>query len=160
MKNLFKSDSWWLLPFGLLALFLSTGTYAEKIYKWVDENGITVYSEIPPKKSIPSESLRQTPDSPVDPAEAIKKLREQIEAFDQRREDRLFAAKEGEEALQIKQRRDKICTRLRKNLQTLQTNTRIRQKVEGKEPVVLTEEQRLGQIKSTQERIQKECTDN
>ncbi len=160
MKNYIKSSNRLALIFSLLAISISSSLYAEKIYKWVDEDGNIVYSQTPPAGGGKAERITNIQPPPVDPVEAMKALRERTEAFKQRREDRMLVAEEGEQALEQKKHQEKLCARLKKNLQTLQNNPRIRQNAKGKEPVVMTEEKRLEQIKSTKARIQKECTNS
>lgn len=131
---------------------------ADRIYKWVDRDGNTVYSQTPPPAGIQAERIRGAPPPPEDPEAAMKKLRERAEAFNERRDERINKEQREQEEADTKQKQSGICAKLKKDLQTLQTNTRIREVKEGKEPVVLGEEQRQAKIKSIQERIQKECT--
>ncbi|MBN1378493.1 MAG: DUF4124 domain-containing protein [Gammaproteobacteria bacterium] len=160
MTSLFTSRKCVLLMLSVVTTLALTDGWAERIYKWKDADGQTVYSQTPPPEGIRAERLSGAPRSPEDPVEAMNQLRERAEAFAGRREDRLLVEKEGQQALEEKKKRDEICATLRKNLETLQNNPRVRDQSEGKEPVVITEEQRQANIKSTQERIQKECTNN
>lgn len=141
-----------------MATLASSGVQAQRIYKWTDAEGNTVYSQTPPPPGIKAERIRGAPRPPEDPDEAMQALRERAEAFTERRDDRLLVEKEGQAALDKKKQIDEICAKLRKNLETLQNNSRIReQSGEGSESVIITEEQRQERIKSTQERVQKEC---
>jgi hypothetical protein len=159
MISLTKFKYQFLLFFSVIILMSpNANAWAAKYYKWIDEDGHTVYSQTPPPRGIKAERVKGAPPPAEDPEEAMKTLRERAEAFSERRDDRLTLEKEGEEALERKKQQDKICETLRKNLDTLKNSSRVRETIEGKEPVVLGEEQRQARIKKTQERIQKECT--
>ena len=159
MKSSGLKKRFWL-PAICMAMMLVPAVDAARIYKWTDADGNTVYSQTPPPPGVKAERIAGAPPPPEDPDKAMQALRERAEGFAGRREDRAILEKEGQEALDRKKKQDDICSKLRQNLETLQNNPRIRETKEGGEPVVLGEEQRQERIKSTQERIQKECTNN
>ena len=73
----------------LLAAALASGPAAGAIYKWVDEKGVTQYSEKPPqgKKSaeVPIRSQSAAPVTPPGPQGGAKTWQEQEAEFRQRR---------------------------------------------------------------------------
>jgi hypothetical protein len=158
MKGLPGLKIYFLLPLYFAAVFAVAAAPGERIYKWTDVDGNTVYSQTPPPPGIKAERIQGAPRPPEDPDKVMQELRERAEDFSERRDDRLTLEKDGQEALDRKKQVEEICAQLRKNLETLQNNSRIREQREGEEPVVLAEEQRQERIKTTQERIQKECT--
>jgi hypothetical protein len=53
-----------------------------QVHKWVDENGITVYSQIPPPNATTSQVVAAPPPPATDPAEARQALDDRIERLD------------------------------------------------------------------------------
>jgi hypothetical protein len=89
-------------------------------FRYVDENGVTVYSQTPPPgASADAVELAPAP-SAADTDAAIERLRGQIEQqFDQRQDQARAKAAEAEEAKAVAQRAE-ACATARQNRQTLQ----------------------------------------
>ncbi|WP_082674252.1 DUF4124 domain-containing protein [Thiohalocapsa sp. ML1] len=102
---------------GLLALG-AAGAVAQ-IYRYVDESGETVYSQMPPPAG---DATKITPDPGPSEAEtraATERLRRQLEIdFDRRHEAERQAKLEAEEQQTAKERAD-ACRAARRNLDTL-----------------------------------------
>jgi hypothetical protein len=127
------------------------------IYKWVDENGQTVYSETPPPRGTSATRLKDAPPPPVDPNEAMNSLRSRADAFEKRQEERSNAENETQQSAEREKQTRENCERLRKNLETLSNNPQVREKTGEDDYRVVPEEERQARIQETRERIQKEC---
>jgi hypothetical protein len=140
--------------FGSL-LCLATPAMA-KLYKWVDENGVTQYTQTPPPKGDFSQ-VKPPPKPAVDPQRAQDKLEIRLDAFQQRRDD---AAKSKAEAdKQAAERAEKAakCKKARKNLTFLQSHARVRTTDKDGNATLLPEEKRQEKIKTANEAIKKYC---
>lgn len=136
----------------LLTLALSPAVLATTIYKWVDENGVTNYSQqVPPEKSsetLYSEEIEQQKVGFIAPkvtaASAPTKSSEQTatQAI----------------VLQDKAQAKAICSNAKHRLNLLNTHTRLTQKNEQTGDMEkMTEEQRQAAISIQQERIRLFC---
>lgn len=128
------------------------------IYKWVDENGQTVYSETPPPKGTATTRLKEPPPPPVDPNAAMESLRNQAKAFEQRQEEQNKTENDTRQSAEREKQIQKNCEQLRKNLEVLTTNNQVREQTGDEQHRVLAEEERQARIKETRELIQKECS--
>lgn len=137
-----------LIPLLLLLAhpLLATAT----VYQWVDENGVTVYSQTPPLSGDAREIA--TPSAPNNTA-AKGKLHDMRQQADNLREDRLLKkedkTKKREEAL----RKKSNCEAARQNLTNLQGLGR--RLYGGKR---LTEEERQQKIEEAQKQIKESCS--
>ena len=102
---------------GVLALLAAPAP--AQIYRYVDENGETVYSQIPPPQQ---DAVEITPDpgpSDAESAAAVERLRRQLEIdFDRRHEAKRQAGLKAEDAKNA-ELRSKNCDAARQNLDTL-----------------------------------------
>lgn len=130
---------------------------AASIYKWIDENGQTVYSETPPPPGVERMRLRGAPPPADDPDEVMRKLREQVQSIEQQRNEQNQTEAEARDNAEMQKRIQENCDMLRKNLEVLNSGRRIRETSEGGEQAFLDEAQVAARLKETQDRIQKEC---
>lgn len=156
MSSIFKLFH--VCRFAVFACALLVAPAEAAIYKWVDENGQTVYSETPPPKGTAATRLKEAPPPPVDPNAAMESLRNRAEAFDERQEERGEQENETQQSTEREKQIQENCERLRNNLEVLTTNNQVREKTGENQYSVLGEEQRQARIKETRERIQKECS--
>jgi len=85
-----KQKRKWVAGF-LLTVSLSAPASAAEIYKWVDENGVTHFTQMPPNPSITGVSqptLRDTRPSDYDPEQDIYGVEAQAERMQQLRDER------------------------------------------------------------------------
>lgn len=142
----------------LAAALIPPAVHGERIYKWVDEDNNTVYSDTPPPRGAGAERVQGAPPPPVDPEAAMDSLRERAEGFEERREARLETENKSEQEAEQARRQREICKKLRANLQVLETNPRVREQKDGEEGAsVLSEEQRRARMETTRKRIAEEC---
>ncbi|MBM7071700.1 DUF4124 domain-containing protein [Shewanella sp. 202IG2-18] len=135
--------STYILLAGILSGTSANITY---IYKWVDNNGVTHYSNQEPtgvkSEQIDAKTLRPKKIGTVVPKRLKEDAQEQA------------ANTDISNSLQSKE----VCSRATHNLKLLQTHTRLLQQTNNsKEPVALTEEQRQASIKREQQRINAFC---
>ncbi len=138
-----------------LALILSTPIQAGKYYRWVDENGVTHYTETPPPDT-QSTAIRTQGKDPKSAEQAKARLSEQRKAFTEAATDKKAADEENKLAAENEKIKQGNCETAKKNLNVLK-HSRIREKGDNGEYTVLTEEQRQARIKLAQERIKEFC---
>jgi len=107
-----------------LALLLLGGTAvlaaSGAMYRWVDENGVTVYSEQAPPVEGAVEIDKHAGPSEAEQQAAMERLRRQREqAFDEQEARQDAAAEKAEKAADAKQRAES-CSAARSNLQKYQ----------------------------------------
>lgn len=126
------------------------------MYRWVDEEGITHYTQSPPPKGEVT-VIKQPPPPAIPPAKAQQKLNEQQQRLEDLREDRELAKQKSQQEKEEQGIKDKNCKGARNNLTRLQENPRSRWKGEDGEYQRHTEEQRQAKIKEAKEQIQEFC---
>ncbi|CAM3126421.1 DUF4124 domain-containing protein [Shewanella loihica] len=136
----------------LLSLFLCAPTFATTIYKWVDENGVTHYSqEKPPEaktEKLYSEDIEQKKVGFTAPKVVEKKGEQKSEAA--------LAAEAINE--KDKAQAKAICENAKHQLNVLETHTRLtRKNEENGEMVRMTEEDRQSEISAQKQRIKLFC---
>jgi hypothetical protein len=150
------------MAFCTTALVLAAPVSAQQIYKWVDENGKTHYSESPPDKGKAKkvEPPASAPTSGVPPKSARSTSELELE-FRQRQTARAEAARK-EEAEEEKQRRDakRECIRARNQLEELRQQVPLYTLNEKGERVYLTDKERKTDAEDAAARVAKYCKDS
>ena len=138
------------------ALLCLTTPVMAKLYKWVDENGVTQYTQTPPPKADFSQ-VKPPPKPAVDPQKAQSDLEKRLEAFQERRDD--TAKSKAESNKKAAEQTEKVakCEKARKNLTYLQSHARIRATDKDDKVTLLPEEQRQARIKQANEAIKSYC---
>ena len=137
-------------------LFFSNSLVQADIYKWVDEDGNTVYSQSPPTSDVEYE--RVSSPSKVDSARALKDLRDDKIKADKLRRERLSKDAERKKAQEAIALQEENCEIAQGKLASLQ---RPRAKIlqpDGSR-IRLNEEERQRQIKEAEAKIQEWCTE-
>ena len=103
-----------------VCLTAATSIPAGEIHKWVDENGVTVYSQTPPSDTV-STTVAPPPPPPTGAEQSRIQLEEQIERLDRAGEARETAA--AEKAAEEKRLAEKraACERARDQLAALES---------------------------------------
>lgn len=146
-------------PFLLCALLtMTTGVHAA-MYKWVDENGQTVYSQTPPPGGKQNAERIKAPPRPAsDPNAAQQKTKEDADGFGERRSEKKTSEQDQKKMQQAEAERKKQCEQMRQDIEILTTRPVVRRTPEGGgEPVVLTAEEREADVKEMRERLKKHC---
>lgn len=140
------------LTVGGLVLILATGmtvsgaAWAEKVYKWVDAEGVTHYGEAAPKDTTATKvKVSDTTSSDVDvEMERLDKTRVAAKAARERAAEETSPGTAPDSG--VAEANKKACDMHRKNLAVLKTGTRIRVTEGSGQPRVLSEEERKAQL--------------
>lgn len=142
-----------LILVGWLAAF---GLAQAAMYKWVDDKGVTQYTQYPPPDR-KVEVMVPPPPPAEDPEGAQKKLETTLQKLDEERKATTTAKEEAKKTAEIAQQREQNCQAARGNLEKLTTGGRRR--VTGPDGVAtyLPEEERQKKIAEAKEAIKKYC---
>ncbi len=138
-----------------ITLFIST-SLAAKSYRWVDENGVTVYSQRPPPSGAGTE-IKAPPPPAISPEDAQRKLDAQKQKLADLREDRKLKKKQAGETEAEAKKQKSNCVAAQQNLAGRLNRPHARQKGSDGEYRYITEEARQEKIKAAQKYIQKNC---
>lgn len=143
------------LCLALIALLLSFSVNAQ-IYKWVDDNGQTHYSQEPPASG-DAQKIEAPPPPPIDPDEA----RKDVEALIEQQQAAEKAEHEAEQKAQQQAEQEAIlqenCRVARENLRLYQNNPGRRVMDEDGNVTRLREEDRQQKMQEFQEQIDLYC---
>ncbi|MFW5969480.1 MAG: DUF4124 domain-containing protein [Halofilum sp. (in: g-proteobacteria)] len=116
-----KSPALWGVALGLS---LSGPLAAEAIYRWVDEDGVTHYSQQPPPSRDASRvRVNRPPDEEVQ--RERREMEETRERLESRREERRKGEQAAREEAEDRKRREQRCADLRSSLKRLTENRRL-----------------------------------
>lgn len=143
----------------LCALLTTTTGGHAATYKWVDENGQTVYSQSPPPAGTQgAERIKAPPRPSSDSKSAAQKTKDDAAAFNERREEKKTAEQDQKKKQQAEAERKKQCEQIRKDIEVLTTRPIVsRTDKSGGEPVILTAEERESEVKGLNELLKKHC---
>jgi len=134
-------------------IFFSFGINAE-MYKWVDEDGNTHYSQSPPVNNATVETIK--PPGRVDTEGAIKTLDKQKQTADELREGRITAKEDKQKAEEEALEKRKKCDQAKKRLASYQ-RPRVQIKNKDGSRSFVPEEERQAQIKKSQAYVDEAC---
>jgi hypothetical protein len=154
VKNMMYIDKFSCRWFGFLVCFLAATSSQAAMYKWVDADGITQYTQSPPPDGISADTVAPPPK--VDTEAAIKQLQEQQKRSDQYFEDKSKQQEENQNAEADAARKKEMCAKARARLASYE-RPRVNIVNEDGTRTRATEEQRQEQIRSSNESIQKYC---
>ena len=146
-------------PMKLLVLLIVTAIPAVAhagLYRWVDENGVTQYSQTAPLGR-DADKLKPPPPPAEDPQEARRRLDQQLQKVDDQREDRELAAEERRRREEEQRIRQQNCANARTNLERLGRTGRRLVRLPDGSYTRLTEEERQERMRKAQEIIQENC---
>jgi hypothetical protein len=141
----------------IFLILLCQSSYAE-VYKWVDENGQTRFSDKPPIQNkfetlnMPSSAPPNTTPA-LSESERLEKQKKLLQVFDEEREAK---AKSRQQFAIQKQEITQKCTNARNRLEYISTGVLYRKDKQG-ERIYYTEEERNAKQKELQLFIQKNC---
>ncbi|MFN3714798.1 MAG: DUF4124 domain-containing protein [Alcanivoracaceae bacterium] len=140
-----------LLIAALTAALLSSPALASKFYRWVDENGVTHYTQTPPPEGKQGREVRTQGGASSDQPQELERLEQQRQRAEQDR--RLEAGRAAEQARE-KSEPDAVakerCEAHRKNLDELRNRPVVRTTDPASgEVITLDEEQRQRMIQQT-----------
>lgn len=147
-----------LFALGLLALTAPLQQLAAKdVYKWVNDAGEVQYTQLPPPNGIEATRVQSGPPPADNPAAINADLEAQVEAMDERIEDRATAARKSELEAEIERVTRNNCETAKKNLALLQQGGVKRYRTGEGEIIRLTEEDRQQRIDEANSQIQEFC---
>ncbi len=149
----------WLYPMKSLLpliMLLCTLTAQAAMYRWVDENGVTQYSQTPPPAQ-DADKLKPPPPPAESPQEARRRLDLQLQQIDDRREDRELADEERRRKEEERRIARKNCDSARTNLENLQSASRRLVRMHDGSYKRLTEEERQERMQKAREQIETNC---
>lgn len=141
------------LPFVVITSFMLLGQFsaAEEVFKWVDENGLTHYSALPPKNKKARIVKTQTGHSePV----SYKNSKPADESSSPAQESPVTTPAAPSN---IPQKDPERCTAARKNLETLQNHARVRIKGDDGQLRYLTPNEHGQKMANAQKAIDESC---
>ena len=141
--------------------FGSLGSHAQ-VYKWVDTDGVTHYSQQPPEAGAAQEIPVPGAAAAPGPQDGAKPEADTPATADRRAEEltddiRARRAEEDRQQAEIDQQRTAACEQMRNNLKTLQERARVRIEENGSSRV-LTPEEQAQQIIDLEKRIEETCS--
>lgn len=140
-----------------LAVSLCAAAYAQTMYKWVDEKGVTHFSSEPPAdgKAQKIEVKPQPPSSGSQPApQRLEDVRKRALEL---REERLGKEKREDDARRAAEKNNARCMRARDELQVLQRARRLYSLNERGERVYLDDKERTAEVEKLQRAIDTHC---
>lgn len=148
-----------LVIFLCIVIILPASSVSAKVYKWVDENGVTQYTQLPPPDAKESATTITPKSTPTDAAEKHKQLQEkwkkEIDDNNELKEQNAEKAAEDEHNAKLKAH----CETARKNLRALNDPSNRRFKTADGEISNFTDEQRKAEINKAQQYLDKHCKD-
>lgn len=147
-----------MLRFGwILAVWLAGfGIAHAAMYKWVDENGVTQYSQFPPPNR-EYQTVVPPPPPAEDPEGAQQQLEELLQNQDEARKAQSEAAEQEQKTAAAAERRKQNCAMARSNLDKI--NNAGHRRIIGPDGVAYyqTEEERQQRISEAQKQIEEFC---
>lgn len=152
-KNM-KFHNQFIRPVIIIISFLFITNVHAVMYKWVDEEGNTHYSQTPPNTDVEVETIKPPPK--VDTEAASKVLEEQNKKATDLRDKRLAEAEEQKKVEQEKDEKEKQCQQAKARLASYQ-RPRVNQENSDGTIRTLSEEERQAEIKKSKDYIDKVC---
>jgi hypothetical protein len=145
-----------LLALVVSGLLLSTSGQAE-MYRWVNEDGVTVYSQLPPPDHRQADVVKPPPPPPTG-AETLPSVDDQLKQIQEQKAARQKVKSRQAELREWHAKRQANCDAARRNLQVLQGPTRRLVATPGADYERLTEERRQEMIQEAKDQIEEFCT--
>ena len=142
-------------PLALAAALCFTSAHAE-MYRWVDENGVTHFSQAPPASG-DATRLEKPAADPVGNSDTVQSVNEQWQQLQDRRDERAEQEEQAQEQQDLQARREANCRAARNNLEVLQGPTNRLIKTPGGDYQRLTEEERQERIRKAEEIMERDC---
>lgn len=141
---------------GLIGLGLVAPAGAE-VYRWIDEEGGTVYSQTPPPAG--GSTVLRPATGPADPErqQAKERLRTLLEQDLNRQEDRTLAKEKAAQERKAQDAKAASCATARKNLAALERYGRTRLTTPDGRELTLGEDELAARLAETHARIDADC---
>lgn len=142
-------------PLALAAALCFTTAHAE-MYRWVDEDGVTHFSQAPPASGTATR-LSEPAADPVGNSDTVQRINQQWQQLQDRQEQRNEQKEQQQDEQQVQARREANCTAARNNLGVLQGPSNRLIRTPGEDYRRLTEEERQERIRKAEEIIERDC---
>ena len=127
-----------------------------KTYRWVDEKGVTIYSQSPPPSG-KATIINPPPKPAAAPNEIMKDLKRQQTAIDDASKKKQETAQEREQKAKNEETKKQNCAVARKNLEMVQQHPRARIKKEDGSYKTLSPEERKVEIEKNTKYVEEFC---
>ena len=125
-----------------------------KMYKWIDENGNTHYTQTPPSGDI--QAIEISPPPRVDTSEAQKKLESQIEQADKYQSDRYKQLELEEKEQKLAADKEARCMSARASQASFE-RPRVNYVNEDGSRRIMEEEERLASLEKAKAQVKEAC---
>ena len=143
--------------FSLVCLLGISHESQTMMYKWVDADGNTHYTQTPPPDGIAKEDLNLPASAKLDNTEAVKAFEDQHNKKQESAETRQKDEKEQNRSAEHTALKKENCRKAKAKLENVQNTVRIRAVDEYGNIVRASEEERQRRITEAQENIKKWC---
>jgi len=145
-----------IITFFIISLVWLTSATARS-YRWVDENGVTIYSQSPPPSGTARTVIKPPPPAGTPPEDTMKKLKARLDALDETKKKTTETKdKEKKEAGRAEIKK-KNCQSATAHLKNLEEHGRLKMKMDDGNYKILTDEERTADIEKTKQTIEKNC---
>lgn len=145
-----------LITITILLLIWIDPTLA-RTYRWVDENGVTIYSQSPPPSGKATIIKTPPPSSSSKPGETLEKLRARLNEVNESNKKKSEAKAKEKKAAEDTETNQRICESAKKHLAYLEQSGRIKKKMEDGNYKILAEEEKTAEMDKTREAISEYC---
>ncbi|MFT5594156.1 MAG: hypothetical protein ACI8SR_002545 [Oceanicoccus sp.] len=140
----------------LFTLVIFTPAHAGQVYKWIDENGQTHFSQFPPEKTASENVAIDTPKA-ANAKQANEQLQKMRQQLHEQVVDRTTESEEEKQAAADAERMAENCKKANQRLIDLQNNGRIYKTLENGEREWYDEKGRENLIQDAQKDVTKYC---
>lgn len=127
-----------------------------KTYRWVDENGVTVYSQSPPPEG-EATVIKPPPPPATTPDEAWKELNQKRLKLEDAREDRQLERESTQQEAEKDEIRRKNCETARETLARLEGHPPRLVRTTSGEYKPINDEERQAMLEDARAKVQKYC---
>lgn len=142
----------------LLSALLIAPASEAKIYKWVNANGVTQYTQAPPNREFSIEVIKPKKTAADVAAKAKEALQKRIDALDERRSDKKLAKEGGDEAVAHRKKLAEYCSSVKNQLADYQSDRNLAIERDDGSYVLVTGKMRAEEIGKLQVQISKRCS--
>lgn len=145
-----------IVAFFIISLIWLTPATARS-YRWVDENGVTIYSQSPPPSGTAASVIKPPPPAATPPGETMDKLKARLKAMDEENKKADETKDKEKEEAERAETDKKNCQRAAANLKTLEEHARVKMKMNDGSYKMLPDETRTANIKKIKQYLEKKC---
>lgn len=145
--------------FAVMALALAAATVAAQVYKWVDKDGKTHYTDTPPPPSATKTDAKKinTGSTAAPPAAPTKSAKDQPKDVEKKRADDAKNAKKEEDALKTAADDEERCKAAKRSLAGLESGRPLVNTNDAGERVILSDEDRARDTTRARAAITESC---